>query len=349
MGRMRYTPMLLAALGAEVGAQQLRGVRPADAIPDAPAFTFLNATPTSISRPGTARDFGVALGNGINESGQVRQGLAFDVGVWQFIRGVRITSADYRASTAKYALYNTQFSLGTARSAGDSASTDLAIGIRTLLFDNSDPMKSAEFLTEIRPLQQKCGEPKKDAGGNDVLPTPEDEQRCIGEVNVAARERWFKANWNSTALALAVAAGSRLEDSRATRQEWNGWSGWLVGTFGLGASGLVSYQARYDDRVDFENDEAHRRTLTFGARAAAGSPVLNAFLELLGTTQLKPSSEGPKHAKWSGGVEFLAAQGLWVSTGFGNSYAPATKSGDRVLLIANIRWNVSQGPRFTQP
>lgn len=334
LGRLRQHEVVFAVgtLVTLVAACRAAAQEQPYAIPDAPAFAFLGTSPTRIGRPGTARELAVGLANGLDSLGRVQQGLALDFIPWHLIPGMRITLPDYQQKglNPKYMLANTQLSVGTVRAAGDTASTDLAIGLRVLVHDGLDPMTNESFTSGLRAATAPC----------------EFDVKCLSDSNKAVRARWFGSHWNGSSFAIAVAAGGRLVQSRLSTMRWTGFSVWAVGTLALWSSGELAYQLRYDNRPAVPDTAATSHTLSYGVRGTVGSPSVNGFVELLGSSRLAPAA-GPDRtvAGWSGGIEFRAGDQLWLSTGFGNS--PERGMADKVVLIANIRWSVAAAPRLS--
>ena len=56
-----------------------------------------------------------------------------------------------------------------------------------------------------------------------------------------------------------------------------------------------------------------------------------------------PSGVRKATTAWSGGLEFLATQGVWISAGIGKRAQEALKP-DQTVVIANIRWGMSAKP-----
>ncbi len=142
---------------------------PSQALPDAPAFTFLAVAPTSVSRPVSPRAFASSLINAIDSSGQVLQGIAIDVTPWTYIPGVSISLDEYQQSRAKYALANMQVSLATVRAGGESGNTNVGIGLRFSPWNRSDPMQDATFTNSLRNATRGCFEAVQQAA-IDTLP-----------------------------------------------------------------------------------------------------------------------------------------------------------------------------------
>jgi hypothetical protein len=332
---VRARALLRVAAAAALAVAGPAAAQKPYAIPEAPAFTFLDVTPAQVSRPTTASAFGANLLNGISPTGQLQQGVAMEVAPWSFVPSLRITPQDYRDSRGKYALANTQLSLATVRGAGDSASLDLAVGLRVTFFDHSDPMADTSFTNELTRRQLAClpGSTQPAARAAAVA--------CQREQVSALRKQWLedRGHWNDASLSAAVAGGWRFDQGALSKNEWRGVAGWATGALPLGRGGQIVGQLRYDGRADSDADG-----LSYGGRGFYGSASMNAFVEVTGGK--RPAAVSSR-AQWTGGLEFRAAENLWISTGFGSR---ETAGGDtRGVLVADLRWQLSEGPRIGLP
>lgn len=305
------------------------------AIPESPAFTYLNVTPAEISRPTTASAFGANVLNGINPAGQLQQGVALDVAPWSFVSSLRISPVDYRTNRAKYALANTQLSLATVRDAGDSANIDLGVGLRVTFFDHSDPMADTAFTNELTRRQLGC------LPSNTTPAARAAAVACQQQQVAALRQEWLqdRGHWNDASLSAAVAGGWRFTGGALDEREWSGFAAWATGALPLGRGGQAVAQLRYDGR---RGDAADG--LSYGGRAFYGSAAMNAFVEVTGGK--RPMTNGTR-AQWTGGLEFRAGDNLWISTGFGARDTPAGEA--RGVLVADLRWQLADGPRIPLP
>jgi len=308
------------------------------AIPDAPAFIFLGANPAEVQRPMSSRSLAASLASGIDDAGRVKQGFALDLAPWSLIPTLRIPLSQYQRSPGSFLLANTQISLGTLRTPGDDGSTDLSLGIRLTLWDKSDPMADPEFTDSLRKLLDKVCVPEGPTAKDSV-----DLLDCGSRMNREARQAWRESGrWNRSSFSVAGALGTRLDQSRFDQHRWLGWSGWATGAFPLTSSGQVLAQLRYDERSPVP-DEPKEQTLRYGGRAFIGSATVNAFLELVGVDRLEaPAGSDEGETKWSAGIEFRAGEQLWLSTGLGTS----GEGSDRAVVLAGLRWNVTDEPRF---
>jgi hypothetical protein len=326
---MRSASLVLALLAFStaraVSAQQ------AFSIPQSAAFTYLDVSPTKVERPTTARDFGAGLMNGIDAQGRVRQGIAVEGAPWPWIPGLSIPASSY-GEVGKYLLANLSLSVASARSAGDTASTDFAVGLRTTILDRSDPMASPEFRASLRAAAVTCN--SADAEATEVSI-----RLCTAQSNTDLREEWLAEHWNEASLSVALASGARLKDSRLDQGNWSGLTGWASLALPLTDRGQLVVQGRFDHQAKIDS-VASATAWRMGGRATFGSAIFNGFFELEHNSE--PISGADPKTAWTGGVEFRATDEIWIATGFGEGYS--VEPSDKVVLIANVRWRVSSVP-----
>ena len=316
------------------------------AVPETPALAFLDATVANVLRPGAARDFALALLSGTDESGTARQGFAVETTPWFLVPGVAIDGRRYRESRLAFVLANAQLSIGTARSEGDDADTDLAVGLRLTLADRGDPLRSESFRLALGEALLECAPAQPD-------PTPS--EACVARETEEAWEAWTAERWNAARLAVAAAWGLRLEASELDERDYAGWKAWAVGALPLGRRGQVIGQLAREERPGLAEDPAFR-DWTVGARALAGSPRINGFLEALavwrdGEGEIDPETglaieEDDESGIWSAGIEARVAEGLWASAGFGSRFAALDGEAEKTFVLIGLRWGVSSAARF---
>jgi len=319
--------LLLAAAAGPSAAQQGDSLKPYT-IPPSPAFTFLGTTPGQIDRPTAARALAVGVLQDV-ASGELPRGLALDVAPWSFVPGLRIPLRRYQANPAAYALANTQLSVGSMRAGDDTASTDVALGVRTTLFDRGDPMTDTAYTGAVRRGLVQCQSASGPTDADSVIVA------CARRVTTGLRTRWREDHWNAASLAFAAAAGWRFRGSSADSTSWLGWAGWATASAPLFKGGQVLGQLRYDVR------DADRHGLTYGGRAYLGTPSANVFAEV--THDGVDDTGSP--TSWAGGLELRVLQNFWLSTGVGTVARPDVEE-KTVAVIANLRWDVGTMPRF---
>jgi hypothetical protein len=312
------------------------------AVPETPALAFLDATTARVLRPGSVRDFALALLSGTGESGTAQHGFAVETTPWFLVPGVAIDGRRYMDSRVAFLLANLQLSLGTARADGGEADTDLALGLRLTLADRGDPLRSAGFRNALADALLECAPAQPD-------PTPSD--ACVSRETEEAWEAWTAEHWNAARLAVAAAWGVRLEASELDRRDYAGWGAWAVGALPLGPRGQVIVQLAREERPRL-GEEPEFGEWSVGARALAGSPTINGFVELLAESR---DEEGEEVAEspvdegssiWSAGIEARVAEGLWASAGFGSRFSALDDAAEKTFVLLGLRWGISSAARM---
>ncbi|SHJ37237.1 hypothetical protein SAMN02745146_2951 [Hymenobacter daecheongensis DSM 21074] len=328
--------VLLGVLLIVRNTQAQSPTEPRYATPESPAHAFLG-TSAAVIRPSSPKDLVVQLVNAIDTTGRVKQGFALEASTVP-LQLSRINLKDYQdpKKWLAYAWANTQFSGGTARSAGSTGATDLALGFKTVFFDDGDLLRNPEFTNGLQQAKKGCFPKPEDVTDNDK------DIRCAEKAKKTYKETWEKNNpsWNAKALALAGAFGWRYPDAVFENNRFLGGSVWLTGATPLTKNGQLVGLVRYDRRKQ-QPDVPALNQLTGGLRALAGSANLNLFLEWQfsrnydAAPQLDSSTN-----QWTGGVEFRLSDKLWASTALGRAATPS--GGGRSIVIGNLRWDIGQ-------
>lgn len=359
---MQPSPLAAQEAGGQLGeaAGGLEAPEFLTAVPENPAFVFLGVTPTSITRPGATRDFGVAVLNGINADGKLQQGFALETSPWFYIPGLKVRLSDYQSKWHLRVLTNTQFSLGTARVSGDTASTDLGFGVRLTLLDQTDPMANVAFTDSLDQILKAC-----EPGQLPCPPDPEDPEdmerfaRELSQIEAAAQKcidkgmrQAYKAfsertrsQWNAARVAFAFATGWRFEGSDLGEGTHAGLQTWLVGAAPVSDFGQLIGQLAFTHRPELgETSEFDR--FNYGARFLTGSATFNSFLELVGESRSGTNDDtNDSSGLWSAGVEFRVAENLWISTGLGSRFGTLDEA-ESAFVIADVRWGLSSKSRL---
>jgi hypothetical protein len=304
------------------------------AVPESPAFLFLGTSPTKVARPASVHDLGAEILNGIGSDGRAKQGLAFEISPQFYVR-TRVTLAQYQGSPIRYALAATRLSFGTVKSAGDTSSTDLALGIRIPIFDHGDPMRNKTVTDAIGKQLASC-----------PVQTPEDDAIASAEACIKkGLHLSVKPEWNASRMAFAVVSGIRLRNSKLASASGIGTRAWLGVSTHAGTHDQLIFSATYRfNRAPTPDSTYHAASI--GGRFNYGSERANAFVEAVGEQRMNRGVGVDRTSQsWTAGIEFRAADGVWVSTGFGTGYESA-KQPDRVALLLGLRWGISAASRL---
>lgn len=343
-GRAITSSVLLAlATSVQQAGGQQKPVEFITAVPEAPAFTFLSASPSLIERPATIRDFGASLLTGVGADGRVREGFALNASTWNLIPGLAIPLSTYQKRLWAYALANTELSIGTIRVAGDTMDTEAAIGFRVTPFDRTDPMHDPTFTANLgSAILQNCA-PATPGSGQSAA--------CVDSITASQFADYTSENWTDLRLSLAVAWGMRFENSALDQREYSGFNAWAVGAVPvIPRRAQLIGQVRYKSHSEV-SDVAGYSAVNYGARVLWGSAALNGFAEYVRESrsleddvpqvkEIDSDADG-----WSAGLEFRITENTWLSTGFGSRFT-ALGDAERTAVFANLRWGVTSKSRI---
>lgn len=304
------------------------------AVPDAPALTFLDATPSEITQPSSGQEFLTEVLSGFGRSGQFQQGLAVNSDLWYLLGtkwGGSITPEQYRASFFWRAWANTSFSLGTVKSQGEGVldgDTDFALGLRTVLYDKQDLLLNETYSKAVSQARLDCLQ-----GPN---MTKEEAKACTRAKLKDSRSSAANA-WNASRVSLAVASGLRFGQSRLSESDWIGASAWLNGSFGIGSHVQVLGYARYDYR-----DLTDSNIVRGGGRINLGSARVNGFAEALVQHDLNAETDETT-GRWALGVSCGFSPSLWLTGSLGSTFET---SRDPLAVLATLKYNFSTVPEL---
>jgi hypothetical protein len=314
------------------------------AVPESPAQAYLGSSSGTVLRPTNPRALASALINAIDTAGKVKQGLSVDFTPWTLIPGFKADLNSYQANSSIYLISNTQISLATAKTSGDTATTEFSAGLRLLFFDYGDPMYSKYFTDGLHEqAKASCVLPNQPGSPIDTA--------CSEKLNLELRKKWLDQNWNRASLAVGLALGLRLPDSEIKEQKYSGFSLWGTWAFPIYTWGQSLVQVNYRRR-ESAHDSLQANLLYLAGKAYAGTSKWNVFLEYSDRIRIEKIVDGISFvnptSQWTGGIEFLAAQGFWISTGVGYIFDNLEEPESTVLAF-NLIWDISSGPRFNKP
>jgi len=314
-------------------------------IPKIPALEIVSADPNTISRPTTAREFATSLYNAIDATGRVKQGLAFEVKP-NFIFKEPINLQEYQNNKMAYILENTQVSLATVATSGDSSSTDLSWGLRIVFYDATDPMANSKFTNDVAQAFLDCAP---------SMPGESDEEaelKCLAEKIKKYKDEFAKEHWNDSWLMFAYAGGTRLSGSQLTEGKIVGHRAWLAGGLKLGHYGQLGYQAHWARELKTESTQYFNELgLSSRLTLQLGKPTINFYAEasyqpLLNKDDFKnnPEVNIDKSFVWSSGFEFKVSNGLWATAGLGKN-AERIAGEDNIQILSGLRLGFSDKKR----
>lgn len=315
-------------------------------VPAIPALDIISSDPDDISRPSNVKKLAVALYNGIDENGKVKQGIAIEFKLAEYLPIVNISPEEYRNNNFKYLLYNTQVSVGTIATSGDSTSTDLGWGVRLTIFDNSDPMRNRLYREELENILLKCGAP---ALPTDSIASEEEISKCLKKRKRPVKDSFDKERWNASWMTLAYAGGTRLNGSQISEGKIIGHKVWISTGFPINNWGQHSYLIKWSNEFS-EEANGFLNEIEIGSKFLAGGKSYNVFGEvsynpLLNKDGIDNMIITDKKFSWAVGVEFKISNGVWAVTGIGEE-AQRIVGNSGLQLLSGIRMGISDKARL---
>ena len=306
-------------------------------IPESPGFTIIGMTPEDVVHPRTLRDFGVALKDGVDESGRFKTGIALDFTPFQwFMRNqrldeyLRIDSGDLDLDKLQLAaqqvprrryfnsnmLANTSVSIGTTQGTGDGdESINLGIGLHVPLIDQSDGRERANECFN----KTLFGKVKVAAGG----PIPK--VLNADEVNKATSE-CLTPRWNDTVWTASLGYATTSEEGSFGDSKSGAYGIWSSFAYGFDGSSIAALrnnaqlilhakvinkqtvQDPADESLLIEQDSE-----SIAAAFKFGSDRLNAALQA-SYSRLEDRTHDTRDdiQKLSIGLEYRLAKDLWL-------------------------------------
>ncbi|HSQ01221.1 MAG TPA: hypothetical protein VL049_28710 [Candidatus Dormibacteraeota bacterium] len=317
------------------------------AVPESPAFTALDLTPETVTRPASPRQFAIDVLTGLDPNGNFQAGLALDAVPWLLLRGNDLTIKDYENSLAQRLA--SRFLLSAATTKGtdsDDTSVKMALGFRLTPIDDGDPRLDQEL--------RRCLK-------RSVIPQPED-YKTLQEYKVAVEraevdaeasveqchEEAKQRNWNRTAWDLGAAPTWIQKQGTSDQTQWNGATFWSSFAYGFAGTALektsqlvlgLRYQLDQETPDPDQHDTFFRQdTLLAGARMRVGRPNLSVSLDgsYLYEDPADRSTRSGFRGALSSNFRIPGDYQVWVNVGVGATVGLG--SDDRVFILGALKW-----------
>ncbi len=317
------------------------------AVPQSPAFTALDLTPETVTRPASPRQFAVDVLSGLDPNGNFQAGLALDAVPWLLLRGNDLTIKDYEHSLAQQLASRFLISAATTKGTdSDDNSLKLALGFRLTPIDDGDP--------RLDPELRKCLKRSVIPQPTDFKTLPEfqaavkraevDAEASVEQCHEEAKQR----NWNRTAWDLGAAPTWIQQQGTSDQTQWNGATFWSSYAYGFTGTVLektsqlilgLRYQLDQETPDPDQKDTFFRQdTLLAGARMRVGRPNLSVSFDgsyLYENPEDRASGSGFRGAL-SSNFRIPGDYQLWVNVGVGGTVGLGSE--DRVFILGSLKW-----------
>lgn len=344
-----------AELVAARGIYKIKNVDVDLTVPESPAFTALGLNPETIVRPATPREFATALLNGVDQSGHLQTGVAFDTVPYLVFGGTGLTLADYRKNRVAQILSRTSLSFATTKGAADDdKSVKLAYGVQASLYDSEDPRLNNDALLRCFAAIRLF---KLDDLNTDVEAQRAAFERDVLQPRAAACREDFrrKARWNRTSWIVAFAGtavsstGLGKDLAGGARTFWTSWSYGFDGVPGLqNRAQLVGHVRHAANETVVDEDLAGgkeiRDTSVVGAQFRGGS---SAFALSIEAAYLRTSGAGRPNdsaMRFAFSAERRLAQDVWMTLSFGGDRGAGDAANKGLSVLSALKWGFAKDP-----
>lgn len=291
------------------------------AVPDAPAFQLLESESSDILRPSSVREFATSFSSFVNadQGFSIPKTFAIEFSPGLLIGGNRLTLKGYRARSW---LYRSRLSAGIKRLDGETGPSQIAIGFRTSIIDESDLRQDTALMNDIAKItghilqiaKNQAAPPPLEGGGAEIVKLTGN--ITIDSLNQALTKRIADAQadqrWNKEALDVAGAVLLVAQDSLGQNLRSFEIAGWITYATGLGTSwGQLLIGSKLSTKRDsVAGDLGFSGSVS--TRLYIGANSYKVFAE----TQFK-KQRGSELLSLNGGGEARLARGVWFSFGGG--------------------------------
>ena len=147
-------------------------------VPDITAFSILDIEPSTISRPGSVKEFAMGLTNFVSKSGELRPGLAVE---WAPFKTFNKDVEKWEAKTPNRLKFEWKNWLISGATTSDSSNVKLAAGLKFAPLDRTNPLNDPLWVASAKQLFLKEMDNRRSVLDQAQLPTkiPEYNQKRI--------------------------------------------------------------------------------------------------------------------------------------------------------------------------
>jgi len=224
-------------------------------VPESPAFSILDANPTTVMRGNAAQEVVVNLAASFVSNSSISPGLAVDFNPF-FVFGGRLKSIDeYKNNFGKRLLSNTQVSFATIDSKDFPNDLMFSGGIRLTLFDTKDMIFDttlskdidSALVVKIKPILGKPNNVTKHV----------DNQKLV-DAYTRAKSRYRTSKGGSVSVGYAVAGRAENRSFKTDSISTYRHQAWVVGQYDFGKSNMSvngMFMYRYEQGLEDVLDE----------------------------------------------------------------------------------------------
>ncbi|GAA3513525.1 hypothetical protein GCM10022393_29150 [Aquimarina addita] len=224
-------------------------------VPESPAFSVLDANPTTVLRASAPQEIISHLASNFLSGNEVSPGIALDFNPY-FTFGGRVRSIDvYRNNYWKRLLANTQVSFATINSIDYPEDMLFSGGIRATLFDSKDILFDKSLGDDIDkallPDDSVEPGPFEDNDQGAVV-----NNKKLADAYEKAKRRYQNTKGGSIAIGYAIAGRAKDNSFKTDSIVTYRHQAWLAGQYDLGKSNMsinAMVMFRYDQTIQADD------------------------------------------------------------------------------------------------
>jgi hypothetical protein len=295
-------------------------------VPDIPALTAIDATGNKIDRPVSASGLAASLSNVIDSAGAVRSGVGIEVSPHGLGVDQTWTYYQYRHDWWRRTLAQSAMSFGTSKTSATPTSmgTDMkaAIGVRVVLWDQSDPLLEASYPRCVAFAEDTCRDRAADA--------PEVQAQCK-KAAYDSCGLWVTVPWNAGGVFVAGAQTWDFADGNLKSLKAETTSAWAAASVPLLSWGQLTGGLAWEQGWHATADK-----LSVAVRARAGGTKYRFTAD---GTWFAVREMATAWASWAAGGEIQLSNGAWLTISAGTDLGGPTD--EHVSLLSSIKWGYS--------
>lgn len=365
----RYRGLLFLSLLVSLGCLADESAKPVvgrDAdwlIPESPAFSVLNVTPQSVTRPGSPRELAMGILNSLDANGNPQQGIALDMAPYMLVAGDEITIAHYRDDRLTRILSRSQLSLATTKGQNEADQAfRAAASLRVTLWDKGDPRLDKQldscFEAALSLPDQPPPPPPGMAEDPEILRLMEQQRTdAMKPLAASCRQASRKRNWNRSAWDIAAAKVWINPEGSASGLSDGGVSVWSSLAYGFEEQQVLRDSAQLIGIVKITNGEQVPDSATpavfyaqdssfIGARFRFGGERRVFNIEGLRIKTSVPGASDDHYMRYTLGGDIKINEDVWLNVSFGQN-SGQTGSTDAGFVKAGLQWGLSRDPQST--
>lgn len=340
------TIVLLIALAVGIGLSQetpvgntlVSNARLNFSVPDAPAFTILNYSPTAIVRPTSVQEVALAVADFAREGGVLPHAFAAEFSPGLLIGGSTLTIRQYNANAF---WYRARLSVASRSFDDNTGRLHASVGLRLTLTDDADPRADRTFIEKLSNLALQINQavarrvqiaPPTATGRIDVEAADVDAlEREVDHVRAKQRDE----KWNANIAEFAAAVRFASPDSFARNARADKYQAWLAGAFSVGTWGQFVFNLSGSIERSLQS-HMDSTSVAMTSRFYCGSNALKVY----GEGQITAVDQSPALYLFSVGGELNAISSFWLE--FTAGFEKRGRDPAIIRTAFHVRWSLPE-------